>query len=124
MARVLVVDDDPSMLSALGALLRSSGHQAVAAQSAKEALAVLDGGIEAVVTDYSMPEMNGLELVRRIRRDRPELKVLFMTGYADTADIEAESVDVPTLRKPFRVAELSDKVASVLRGGAPSAVAV
>ena len=52
MARVLVVDDDPSMLSALGALLRSSGHQAVAAQSAKEALAVLDGGIEAVVTDW------------------------------------------------------------------------
>src|SRR5262245_66477608 len=66
MARILVVDDDPSMLAALEALLSSAGYEAVVAPSGKEALGFLDAGIEAVVTDYSMPEMNGLELIQVI----------------------------------------------------------
>jgi CheY-like chemotaxis protein len=68
MARVLVVDDDPSMLAALAALLRSSGHEAIPARSPREALTLVDGGIEAIVTDYSMPEMNGVKLIQVIQQ--------------------------------------------------------
>ena len=70
MARVLVVDDEPAMLFAFKTLLKSSGHEAVLASSGKEALAQLDG-VDAVLTDYSMPEMDGVQLLQAVReRDR------------------------------------------------------
>ena len=109
MARVLVVDDDPSMLSALGALLRSSGHQAVAAQSAKEALAVLDGGIEAVVTDYSMPKMNGVELIQVIQQRDETLPAILLTAHGSEA-VEARAMKAGAYQyvtKPVDIENLS-----------------
>ena len=65
MARVLLVDDEPALLFTLSQLLKSRGIEPVLARSAKEALSSLDG-IDGVVTDYSMPEMDGVQLVQAL----------------------------------------------------------
>jgi PAS domain S-box-containing protein len=125
-ARILVVDDDRHVREFVVSCLEGFGYQVLEAPDGPTALDIVahEPAIDLLLADFAMPEMNGLELMRRIRKDRPELNVLFMTGYADTADIEAESIEVPTLRKPFRVTELSEKVALALRGGPAPAVAV
>jgi two-component system response regulator AtoC len=80
MARLLLVDDEPAMLFALKELAESRKHEAVLARSGAEALAHLDG-VDAVVTDYSMPEMDGVQLLKSIR-DRDEfLPVIMLTAH-------------------------------------------
>jgi two-component system response regulator AtoC len=109
MARVLVVDDDPSMLSALDALLRSSGHEAVVARSGKEALALVDGGIEAIVTDYSMPEMNGVELIQVIQQRDETLPSILLTAHGSEM-IEARAMKAGAYQyvtKPVDIENLS-----------------
>ncbi|HEY1417778.1 MAG TPA: sigma-54 dependent transcriptional regulator [Myxococcaceae bacterium] len=69
------------MLSALGTLLRSSGHAPVLAASGKEALGLLDGGVEAVVTDYSMPGMSGVELIQVIQQRDETLPTILLTAH-------------------------------------------
>jgi DNA-binding NtrC family response regulator len=109
MGRVLVVDDDPSMLAALSALLRSAGHEVVVAQSGKDALGLLDGGIEAVVTDYSMPAMNGVELIQIIQQRDETLPTILLTAHG------SESVEVRAMKagayqyvtKPIDIENLS-----------------
>jgi two-component system response regulator AtoC len=80
MARLLLVDDEPAMLFALKELAESHEHEAVLAQSAVEALAHLDG-VDAVVTDYSMPEMDGVRLLESIRDRDESLPVIMLTAH-------------------------------------------
>ena len=77
------------------------------AEGGAEALRMLaaDPGIEAVVTDYKMPRMDGAELAARLRETRPDLPILLISGYTGAADpIEG----LPRLNKPFGLAELAD----------------
>ncbi|HUM13603.1 MAG TPA: sigma-54 dependent transcriptional regulator, partial [Myxococcaceae bacterium] len=87
---VLVVDNDGPILAGLGALLRSAGHEVVLAQSAKEALALLQG-VEAVVADYAMPEMNGVELIQAIRQRDETLPAILLTAHGSET-VEARAV--------------------------------
>lgn len=80
MARLLLVDDEPAMLFALKELAESRHHEAVLARSGAEALAHLDG-IDAVVTDYSMPEMDGVQLLKSIRERDESLPVVMLTAH-------------------------------------------
>jgi len=80
MARVLLVDDQPSMLAALTSLLQSNGHEAVEAGSGREALARLKG-IDAVITDHSMQGMDGLQLLQAILERDELLPVVFLTAH-------------------------------------------
>ncbi len=80
MARVLIVDDEPSMRVALKSLLQSNGHETVEASSGIEALAHLDG-IDAVITDYSMQRMNGVQLLEAIHERDQSLPVMLLTAH-------------------------------------------
>jgi len=82
--RVLVVDDDPIVLTGTAALLEDLGHVATEATSAEGALQVLRSapGIDLVITDHAMPGMTGTELAARIRRSWPGLPFVMATGYA------------------------------------------
>src|SRR3981081_2793534 len=80
MARVLLVDDEPSMLFAFKTLLKSSGHETVLASAGKEALAHLDS-VDAVITDFSMPEMDGVQLLQSVRERDPSLPVVLLTAH-------------------------------------------
>ncbi|HKE14039.1 MAG TPA: sigma-54 dependent transcriptional regulator [Kofleriaceae bacterium] len=80
MARVILVDDDPAVLFALGELVETSGHEVVAVRSAEPALAALDGA-DVVIADYSMPGMDGLQLLEEIRTQDPALPVILLTAH-------------------------------------------
>jgi two-component system response regulator AtoC len=80
MARLLLVDDEPAMLFALKELAESRKHEAVLARSGAEALAHLDG-VDAVVTDYSMPVMDGVQLLKSIRDRDESLPVSMLTAH-------------------------------------------
>jgi len=80
--RILVVDDQESMRDMLADLLDMMGHQTRTASGGAEALETLrEGPIDLVITDLNMPEMDGMELTKRIKASSPELPVIVITGY-------------------------------------------
>jgi signal transduction histidine kinase len=108
--RLLLVDDEEAVRVATAAMLTEAGYTPLQASSVDQALHILEeeGEVDAVLTDYLMPGRNGADLVREIRRTRPDMPILLITGYADAAqDIPS---DVARLPKPYRSAELIDAV--------------
>ena len=105
--RVLVVDDEPLVALLTASMLEDLGHASQVVPSGMSALNVLrsDRTIDAVITDYAMPDMTGAELAVQISRLRPELPVILATGYADFPNSTAQSL--PRLSKPFGSHELA-----------------
>lgn len=97
---ILVVDDEPGVRAVTAGFLRRAGYDVLESASGAEALSVIGDkpGIALVVMDVMMPGMNGDEVARRLHEVRPELPVLFVTGYADLA-LLPEGVTV--LHKPY-----------------------
>lgn len=84
--RLLVVDDEPSILSAIKRLFRGQGWEVITVTSGKEALALLEQGpVALVISDMRMPEMDGAELLEQVFTRWPNTKRILLTGYADTA---------------------------------------
>lgn len=110
--RLLLVDDEPLVRIGTAEMLRELGHQVAEAASAREALALLARGdpVDAVITDYMMPDIDGIELARRIDGVRPGLKVLLVTGYMAIDDVRTP---LPRLAKPFGRGELSKALAQL-----------
>ena len=116
-ARLLVIDDEPDVLTVTVDTLRSLGFNVVAVESARLGLELLDKGVpvDLVVTDFSMPEMNGLEFIRRVHVSHPNLPCLLVTGYADVSDpANASAGDIMILRKPYRMKQLAATVGQLL----------
>jgi signal transduction histidine kinase len=116
--RVLVVDDDPLVLSTTSAMLEELGHSPIRAVSASQALnqvrSKLD--IDLVITDYAMPGLNGAELAEEITRIHPGVPVAIVTGFAD---VPAEQPSLPRLDKPYSREELSALIQRMMRGPGP-----
>ena len=121
-ARILVVDDDRGVRELVMSCLTDIGYEVTDAPNAREALDLLERGlpVDLLLVDFAMPEMNGIDLVRQAKLRRPHLKALFMTGYANTAQLDAEMGEIAMVRKPFKLNELSEKVCIALCD-APSA---
>ena len=115
-ARILIVDDDDDVRNFVAETLESLGHEVAACADGAEALARLDSADpELALIDFTMPGMNGAELARELRRHRPGLPMAFVTGYAETGQLEsALGPDVPVLRKPFGVADLALLVGTLI----------
>ena len=103
---VLVVDDDPLVLTSTAAMLEDLGYAPIEAVGGQDALERLHEGaqIDLVITDYAMPGMTGLQLAQELHRSRPRLPVLLATGYAELHG--KDSAGVEYLAKPFRQEEL------------------
>jgi PAS domain S-box-containing protein len=116
--RVLVVEDRDVVRDLACALLESSGFAVTAVAGGNEALAAVDAGqpFDLLLTDVVMPEMSGPELAGQLRADRPELPVVYMSGYTDDVlgDDELEQEGTSFLRKPFGSAELIGAVRGAL----------
>ena len=115
--RVLVVDDEPRLGESLVTALERSGYNCGVCVSGEDALRfVAEHGVDLVVTDLRMPGMDGLELMRRLRQDLPELPILLMTAYGDVRSaveaMRAGAFDYVT--KPFDHEELRELVARAL----------
>jgi CheY-like chemotaxis protein len=125
--RILVVEDDPDVASFVLAALASAGHEARLARSGAEALDLLvpavgstppDAAVDLVLSDIVMPGISGWELASLLRRERPALPVVLMSGYADepAAPIDG-SPPWQFLAKPFTMERLGSVVGSALAGG-------
>src|SRR5438874_1084596 len=108
MARVLLVDDEPALLFTLSQLLKSRGMEPVLARSAQEALAKLDG-VDGVVTDYSMPDMDGVQLVQAVHERDESLPVVMLTAHgSERVAVRAmKSGAYEYVTKPFDIDEIS-----------------
>jgi CheY-like chemotaxis protein len=112
-ATILLVDDDPVLRNLVHRVLRHGGYNVITGSGAPEALTIAechDEPIQLLLTDVEMPGMNGFELMRRLRLERPELKVLFMSGSTKAAAVS----DHPFLSKPFTLVQLLTTVRKVL----------
>ncbi|MCS6863147.1 MAG: response regulator [Abditibacteriales bacterium] len=88
-ARILIVDDEPSMRTMLTAALSGEGYQVDCAASGVEALGHLGREtVDVVISDVMMPGMNGIELLKEIKRGAPEIEVILMTGCCSVQLIE------------------------------------
>jgi len=107
---VLVVEDEPMVRSVAERALTRHGYTVIIADNGEDALEILGRGeeIDLLLSDVVMPVMDGPTMVREARKDRPDLKVLFMSGYAEEQlrnSINLENVGF--LPKPFSVQELA-----------------
>jgi CheY-like chemotaxis protein len=120
--RVLLVDDESSVLKVTGAVLRALGHTATPAGSGAEALRLvrerMDEPFELLITDLRMPEMNGKELATEFQKILPDAKVIFMSGLSPTAAVDRVGLDPIKdcfLPKPISVAVLRETIIELFR---------
>jgi two-component system, cell cycle sensor histidine kinase and response regulator CckA len=106
--RVLVVDDEPAIRDLLARALRDGGFDALEADSAAAAIAVLErgDGVDLVLTDMVMPEADGLELSRQVARRWPALRVLYVSANAGRAAEITGADSSRILGKPFTPPQL------------------
>ncbi len=118
---ILVVDDEPAVRQFSVDALSEMGYPVLAAEGADTALALLDAhpAISLLFTDVVMPQVNGRELADEALRRRPDLRVLFATGYSRNA-LERDGVLDPSVQvigKPFTLDELAARIRAVLANG-------
>jgi signal transduction histidine kinase len=116
---ILIVEDEPAVRRMASRALRSQGYAVLEAANGAEALDLLSratGPVDLVLSDVVMPVLNGRELSERLAVDRPEIRVLFMSGYTDDDIVRRGLLQpgAPFLQKPFVPADLSRKVRDVL----------
>jgi signal transduction histidine kinase len=115
---VLVVDDDPLVLTSTAEMLEDLGQSAMEAASGQQALDILNSGtrVDLIVTDQTMPGMTGVQLAGELRRLWPGLPLLLATAYAERAEVMASGL--PLLAKPFNQAALAKAIGERLKTSA------
>jgi two-component system, cell cycle sensor histidine kinase and response regulator CckA len=123
---ILVVDDEPEVLSMASDMLRMIGYSVLTAGDSLEAIRIAQartGPLQLLLTDIVMPVMTGRDLAEEVRAIRPNVKVLFMSAYSP-ASIEKYRVRLgpgePFLAKPFTIAQLRETVRHALIYRPPS----
>lgn len=115
--RILIVDDEKNIRSALGDALAPLGYEIALAESGQRALELMrDPSIRLVLLDLKMPGIGGIDVLRRIERERPDLRVLILTAHG-TVDTAVESMKrgaVDVLQKPVAMEELRQIVRHVM----------
>jgi PAS domain S-box-containing protein len=116
-ATVLVVDDQEDVREVAAAHLEALGYQVVQAARGQTALDLLKDGkaVGLLIADYAMPGMSGIELARAARAKRPDLPIIILTGYVDTAGLDGQIDDAILLKKPYRLNELAVTVERALQ---------
>ncbi len=119
-ARILLVDDDMLISMSTVEMLEDLGHEVIEVNSGDSALAALkrDSGIDLMITDFSMPGMNGAQLAERALNMAPGLPIILATGYAEMP--AGTSINLPRLSKPYSQAQLQREIGRLL-GSQPDA---
>ena len=130
MARVLLVEDDPSLARGIAAILRTAGHTVDIAEDGEGALAMAESEPFALITlDVGLPDMSGFDVLRTLRRSGSKVPVLMLTARDDIAD-RVTGLDLGAddyLLKPFEPSELEARMRALLRrsqGEASSTITV
>jgi CheY-like chemotaxis protein len=117
--RILLVDDDALISMSSVDMLEDLGHEVLEANSGEAALRVLREGpaIDLLITDFSMPRMNGAQLAQAARELHPNLPMILATGYAELPP--GTGIDLPRLGKPYDQRQLEAQIESLRLGAAP-----
>ena len=119
-SRVLIVDDEDSVLRFVDRVLREAGYQTITARTGEDAIDVAsrEAPFDLLLTDLMMPGMRGDELARRLRQNDPDLKVLYLTGFADQLFAERQVLWVGEtfIEKPVTMTALNEAVSLALFG--------
>jgi two-component system OmpR family response regulator len=117
--RLLLVDDEVEFLEPMKARIERRGIACATAASGAEALAILGASpVDCAVVDVKMPEMDGLELLRRLRRLHPEVPVILLTGHA-SSELGVQGMELGAfeyLLKPVELDELLDTIRRAAAG--------
>jgi len=118
---ILLVEDEEAVRSFAARALRMRGYNVLEASGGEEALEIVkadDAKIDLIITDVVMPNMDGPTMVRHVKQLKPNLAVIFMSGYAEEAfrRNDQNSEDIHFLPKPFGLKQLAAKVKEVLAG--------
>jgi CheY-like chemotaxis protein len=117
MRRILVIDDDRSVRTIISMLLENLGYHVEVAEDGKEGIDAFHrlGNVDLVITDIRMPNMDGNEVARQIRKsDRPTIPLVAVTGYIEEVQIKAFD---SALIKPFKLDELRNVIQSLISPG-------
>lgn len=115
---ILLVDDEESVRAIVTKILARQGHKILEAEHGAAALRLAaghDGRIDLLITDMYMPGLRGPEIFEKLKEKRPDIGVLYMSGYGDE-DVVRSGVAPESgfLRKPFTIRELGDAVTKAL----------
>ena len=112
--KILVADDEPLLLRTIGDRLAREGHEVLRAENGRVALEILDQHpVDLVLTDIVMPDTDGIEVVRALRRTRPETRVICMSAHDEVYLNVARLLGaVRVLVKPFEWSELQEAIGS------------
>ena len=118
---ILLVEDDETVRRLIREVLHKCGYEVLDAADGDAALSICEQypkGIDLLLTDVVMPRMSGREVASRVAALRPDMKVLFMSGYTDDAIVHHGVLDAetPFIEKPFALDVLARKVRDVLDG--------
>ncbi len=120
--RILIVDDDKSVLDTMAELLELAGFQPIKASDASEAIMILrqDATIDALVTDLTMPGADGITLIRQAREIKPSLPAILLTGYAEqvTSVATIAGGNFHVLRKPVESERLIQQLELLMTNAA------
>jgi len=116
---VLIGEDEDALRKIAADFLRTLGYRVVAARNGDDALALFrekPGEIDMALLDIAMPGMNGLDVYHEIKKVRPDIDVLFMTGYSlDAANISTiQNQGISIIRKPFTMTALARRIREIL----------
>lgn len=113
---VLVVDDDALILMSTALMVEDLGHKVMEVNSAKQALDILSNGqhVDLMITDFSMPNMNGAQLAEAAKKLIPSLPVLLATGYAELP--QGADPGLPRIWKPYQQDQLAAAITNTLKG--------
>lgn len=116
---VMIVEDDPSVRLIVLEVLEELGYTAIEATDARHAIPILQSSrrIDLLVSDVGLPGMNGRQLAEVARETRPDLRILFITGYAQNAAVRGGFLDhgMDMMTKPFAIDALATKIQQMLR---------
>jgi DNA-binding NtrC family response regulator len=113
---VLLIDDSTELLDFTADHLRDRGFDVVGAGGGAEALALLEkepDRFDVIVTDFAMPLVSGLEVIRFARSLQPGWPAIVISGYADGESMAARPPDVPLINKPFQPEELIGAIGKI-----------
>jgi two-component system, chemotaxis family, chemotaxis protein CheY len=113
MPKILVVEDESDVRTLISLILQSAGHTVIEAHNGLDALEQFNAGhFDMVITDMNMPRMDGLELIKALRRQQADLYIMLITGYG-TTDTEKRAGELGVneyIPKPFDIEALRERV--------------
>jgi PAS domain S-box-containing protein len=110
---ILLVDDHDGVRDTTVALLEDLGHHPIAAADGATILQILEADpdrVDLIISDYAMPHVSGVEVIRRARQIRRDLPAIIITGYADSSAIDLSEENVIAVSKPFTPAQLKEAI--------------